>query len=71
MIGYPMFVQLITCTLVQVPRIAFIPIRFARNKGVPPVALRIIEKLVYEQSSFLMERYHEYPLIKNPLNPPP
>ncbi len=36
------------------------PICLARNKGVPPRIIRDIEKLVYEHSVFLMEKYNEY-----------
>jgi hypothetical protein len=36
------------------------PITLARNKGVSPPNLRIIEKLVYEHQSLLKEKYHEF-----------
>ena len=36
------------------------PIRLARNKGVSPFGLRIIEKLVYQHQELLQEKYHEY-----------
>jgi hypothetical protein len=36
------------------------PIRLARNKGVPPGEIRIIEKLVFENLDFLQEKYHEF-----------
>jgi len=36
------------------------PITLARNKGVLPPNLRIIEKLVYEHQPFLKEKYHVF-----------
>ena len=39
-----------------------VPIRLARNKGVPPAVLRTIEKLVFEHGKFLTEKYHAYHL---------
>ena len=36
------------------------PIRLSRNKGVPPAVIRTIEKLVFEHSKFLTEKYHDY-----------
>jgi hypothetical protein len=36
------------------------PIRLARNKGVPPADLRIIERLVYEHATVLKEKWHEF-----------
>lgn len=36
------------------------PVRLARNKGVAPVVVRDIEKLVYEHMPLLMEKYHEH-----------
>lgn len=36
------------------------PVRLARNKGVPPIYIRSIEKLVFEHLDFLLEKYHEY-----------
>jgi len=36
------------------------PVRLARNKGVPAHSLREIEKLVFENKNFLMEKYHEF-----------
>ena len=36
------------------------PIRLARNKGVPPVVIRAIEKLVFEHRNFLTEKYYAY-----------
>ncbi|MBF0558825.1 MAG: DUF4160 domain-containing protein [Nitrospirae bacterium] len=35
-------------------------VRLARNKGVAPIALREIEKLVFEHQAFLKEKYNEY-----------
>jgi hypothetical protein len=36
------------------------PVRLARNKGVPAVIVREIEKLVFESLDLLLEKYHEY-----------
>jgi hypothetical protein len=36
------------------------PIRLARNKGVAPVTVREIEKLVFDHLELLLEKYHEY-----------
>lgn len=36
------------------------PVRLARNKGVSPLVLRIIEKLVYQHQEFLQEKFHDY-----------
>lgn len=36
------------------------PIRLARNKGVAPVTLREIEKLVFEHQQFFKEKFDEY-----------
>lgn len=36
------------------------PIRLVRNKGVSPHTIRIIEKLVFKNSEFLMEKFYEY-----------
>jgi hypothetical protein len=35
------------------------PIRLARNKGVAPLTVRKIEKMVFENQFFLMDRYNE------------
>jgi hypothetical protein len=35
-------------------------IRLARNKGVAPVTVREIEKLVFDNLELLLEKYHEY-----------
>lgn len=35
------------------------PIRLARNKGVSPVDLRVIEKLVYEYAPLFKEKWNE------------
>ncbi len=36
------------------------PIALARNKGIAPHDLRVIERLVFEQQKLLREKYHEY-----------
>jgi hypothetical protein len=36
------------------------PVRLARNKGVPPLALRQIEKLVFEHRKLLTEKYNDF-----------
>ncbi len=36
------------------------PIRLARNKGINPVVLREIERLVYQNQEMLQEKYDEY-----------
>ncbi len=36
------------------------PIRLARNKGVSPLTVRKIEKLVFEHQAFLMEKYDDF-----------
>ena len=36
------------------------PIRLARNRGVHPRIVREIEKLVFENQDFLMEKYNEF-----------
>jgi len=36
------------------------PVRLARNKGVAPHVVRVIEKLVYENYDLLREKYYEY-----------
>lgn len=36
------------------------PIRLARNKGVPTQLIRDIEKLIFENQTFLKEKYFEY-----------
>lgn len=35
------------------------PVRLARNKGVPPITLRNIEKLIFENIILLKEKYNE------------
>jgi hypothetical protein len=35
------------------------PIRLARNKGLPPLTVRRIEKLVFENIKLLKEKYYE------------
>jgi len=32
----------------------------ARNKGVPPLSIRKIEKIVFEKQLFLMGKYNEF-----------
>lgn len=36
------------------------PVRLARNKGVPPLEVRHLEKLVFEHQVFLEEKFHEF-----------
>ena len=36
------------------------PIRLAGNKGVSPEVIRKIERLVFEYSTFLEEKFYEY-----------
>jgi len=36
------------------------PIRLARNNGVAPHVVRVIEKLVYENYDLLKEKYYEF-----------
>ena len=36
------------------------PISLARNKGIKPVRLRDIEKLVFENKDFLLGKYYEF-----------
>ena len=36
------------------------PIRLARNKGVPPLIVRQLERLVFEHQDFLKEQFNEY-----------
>ena len=36
------------------------PIRLARNNGVPVHIIRDIEKLVFENQTFLKEKYYEF-----------
>ena len=35
------------------------PVRLARNKGVSPITVRNIEKLIFENLTFLKEKYNE------------
>jgi hypothetical protein len=35
------------------------PVRLARNKGVPPLSIRKIEKIVFENQLLLMGKYNE------------
>jgi hypothetical protein len=36
------------------------PISLARNKGIPSHQLREIERMVYNNQLFLLEKFHEY-----------
>jgi len=36
------------------------PIVLARNKGVPPLVVRAIERLGFAHQVYLKEKYHEY-----------
>jgi hypothetical protein len=36
------------------------PIRLAKNKGLSPHIVRLIEKLVYENQDYLKEKYNEF-----------
>jgi Domain of unknown function (DUF4160) len=36
------------------------PISLAKSRGVAPVLVRKIERLVYEHQAQLLEKYHEY-----------
>lgn len=36
------------------------PVRLARNKGVAPVTVRELERLVFHHLCLLLEKYHEY-----------
>jgi hypothetical protein len=36
------------------------PVQFARNRGLPPHCLRDIEKLVFANQQYLIERFHEF-----------
>ena len=36
------------------------PIALARNRGVPPVELRKIERIVYDRQAFFLEKFHEF-----------
>ncbi|MBU4185049.1 MAG: DUF4160 domain-containing protein [Pseudomonadota bacterium] len=35
------------------------PVKLARNKGVSPLVVRNIEKLVFEHLEFLLEKYYD------------
>ena len=35
------------------------PIRLARNRGLPPITVRRIEKIVFENIKLLKEKYYE------------
>ena len=36
------------------------PVRLARNKGISPIKVRGIERLVFENLTFLKEKYYEF-----------
>lgn len=36
------------------------PVRLARNKGVPAVTVRKLERLVFEHHNFLISKYYEF-----------
>ena len=36
------------------------PVRLGRNKGISPATVRNLEKLVYDNLDFLMEKYHGF-----------
>ncbi|MBP7633592.1 DUF4160 domain-containing protein [Candidatus Ozemobacteraceae bacterium] len=36
------------------------PIRLARNIGIPPKAIREIEKIVFQHQKLLVEKYHAF-----------
>jgi len=36
------------------------PVRLARNKGVSPLVVRSIEKLVFDHLQFFMEKYYDF-----------
>jgi len=36
-----------------------LPLRLARNKGIPPHEIREIERLVFQHRVFFLEKYHE------------
>jgi hypothetical protein len=36
------------------------PISLARNRGMPPHQLREIERVVYDNQHFLLEKFYEY-----------
>ncbi len=36
------------------------PVRLARNKGVPQLAVRQIEKLIFEHQTLLTEKYNDF-----------
>ena len=40
------------------------PIRLARNKGLSPLTIRKIEKLVFENQKLLMEKYDEFQSVR-------
>jgi hypothetical protein len=37
-----------------------VPVRLARNKGIAPVTLREIEKLIFDHLELLSEKYHDH-----------
>jgi hypothetical protein len=36
------------------------PIRLARNNGVPPRTIRLIEKIIFEKQDFFKEKFNDY-----------
>ena len=36
------------------------PVRLARNKGISPIKVRGLERLVFENLTFLKEKYYEF-----------
>ena len=36
------------------------PVRLARNKGISPIRVRSIENLVFDNLTFLKEKYYEF-----------
>ena len=36
------------------------PIALARNRGISPVELRKIERIVYDRQAFFQEKFHEF-----------
>lgn len=41
------------------------PVILARNNGIKPHYIRAIEKLVFENQQFLLEKYNDYHSIRN------
>jgi hypothetical protein len=36
------------------------PVKLANNRGIKPNTLRVIEKLVFENKNYLLEKYNEF-----------